>query len=101
MYLGGSCMGGVCLCGSNDSTAIWYDSHRANVCNESAPSVACGKSPECKADSKEPYCLDRSWVTSGHGVTPVFGRTNSTNAGLITCQVRIYSLYQFFVNQKI
>ena len=97
MYLGGSCMGGVCLCGMTDSTAIWYDSHRANVCNDSAPSVACGQNPACKANSEEPFCLDSNGVTSGHGVTPVFGKTDSS----VTCQVRINLLHHFFSNQKV
>ena len=50
-------MGGVCLCGSKDSTAIWYDSHRANVCNESAPSVACGQNAACGQTLKHPSVL--------------------------------------------
>ena len=89
-------MGGVCLCGMSDSTAIWYDSHRANVCNESAPSVACGQNAACDADSDIPFCLDTTGVTSGHGVTPVFGKTNSS----VTCQVRIYLLHHFLSNHK-
>ena len=77
-------MGGVCLCGLDDSTAIWYDSNRANVCNESAPSVACGQNDACKADSDIPFCLDSTGITYGHGVVPVSGRTDSG----VSCQVR-------------